>query len=303
MGLNLKIKRVIFHTLTRMTASGIRKVIDDSEIKQIAGRAGRYLDEGIVMAMNAADLGVLEKALRTMPKCEVINHLTPRPNSPPVQNPEAKPAPILPIEWSAPEEYKDEDEDDSELASDESGEEEEEVLHVHKPKVNSEAFDPDLGPKVVSITRNGRKYLKEECDIDQAGLFPTSQQVESFAKHLEKLEGGKVTLLKVFKRFVGIAQVEGLFFIQKYDNFCEMAEMMEGLEMSIRDQYIFANAPLHLRWKKAAKYFHEFAKRYSKNQPVPLPRELLLDKVSVERDAGYELVELEVLHHSIYHLC
>lgn len=41
MGVNLKIRRIIFQTLMRMTSSGEVQQIDEHEIKQIAGRAGR----------------------------------------------------------------------------------------------------------------------------------------------------------------------------------------------------------------------------------------------------------------------
>jgi replicative superfamily II helicase len=44
MGVNLKIRRIIFQTLMRMTSNGEVQQIDEHEIKQIAGRAGRYLE-------------------------------------------------------------------------------------------------------------------------------------------------------------------------------------------------------------------------------------------------------------------
>lgn len=40
MGLNLNIKRIVFHTLFKYEGFQLRK-ISDSQIKQIAGRAGR----------------------------------------------------------------------------------------------------------------------------------------------------------------------------------------------------------------------------------------------------------------------
>lgn len=42
MGVNLKIRRIIFQTLMRMGSNGEMQQIDEYEIKQIAGRAGRY---------------------------------------------------------------------------------------------------------------------------------------------------------------------------------------------------------------------------------------------------------------------
>lgn len=45
MGVNLKIRRIIFQTLMRMTSNGEVQQIDEHEIKQIAGRAGRFSDK------------------------------------------------------------------------------------------------------------------------------------------------------------------------------------------------------------------------------------------------------------------
>ena len=42
MGVNLKIKRIIFQTLERRCGDGEFEKIDEHEIQQIAGRAGRY---------------------------------------------------------------------------------------------------------------------------------------------------------------------------------------------------------------------------------------------------------------------
>jgi len=41
MGVNLKIRRIIFLTLVRRGSNGELVQIDENEIKQIAGRAGR----------------------------------------------------------------------------------------------------------------------------------------------------------------------------------------------------------------------------------------------------------------------
>ncbi|SPO36939.1 related to SUV3 - ATP-dependent RNA helicase, mitochondrial [Pseudozyma flocculosa] len=70
MGLNLKIKRVIFDTLTKWNGKET-VAMSTSQIKQIAGRAGRYgtkresdePDGGIVTTRNANELEMLREAL------------------------------------------------------------------------------------------------------------------------------------------------------------------------------------------------------------------------------------------------
>jgi len=66
MGLNLNIGRVIFSSVTKF--DGVEeRVLTDAEIKQIAGRAGRFgsiYPDGEVTAMHEKDLRIIKKALK-----------------------------------------------------------------------------------------------------------------------------------------------------------------------------------------------------------------------------------------------
>ncbi|KAK6465358.1 P-loop containing nucleoside triphosphate hydrolase protein [Scheffersomyces coipomensis] len=69
MGLNLKIKRVIFHSLRKFNGSEMADLAIPS-IKQIGGRAGRYSQEfgqseGFVSAMNKRDINLIQKAMKS----------------------------------------------------------------------------------------------------------------------------------------------------------------------------------------------------------------------------------------------
>lgn len=66
MGLNLKINRIIFTSLKRRHSNGFLKRIDEEEIKQIAGRAGRYLADGRVACSYLEDLKIVKTALKDM---------------------------------------------------------------------------------------------------------------------------------------------------------------------------------------------------------------------------------------------
>jgi ATP-dependent RNA helicase SUPV3L1/SUV3 len=66
MGLNLSIRRIIFTSIRKWDGTADRQ-LTAAEIKQIAGRAGRYgsrFPSGTVTAMNAADLRVVADALQ-----------------------------------------------------------------------------------------------------------------------------------------------------------------------------------------------------------------------------------------------
>lgn len=71
MGMNLNINRVIFLNLENIGGSrryghGIQ--ITESEIQQIAGRAGRFTNVGYVTSFNEKDLPIIKKALQSISK-------------------------------------------------------------------------------------------------------------------------------------------------------------------------------------------------------------------------------------------
>lgn len=58
MGLNLNISRVIFSTVNK-TVKGVKLQLDKHSIKQIGGRAGRYMTDGYVTAFASKDLAYI----------------------------------------------------------------------------------------------------------------------------------------------------------------------------------------------------------------------------------------------------
>uniref|UniRef100_A0A061QM91 Atp-dependent rna helicase mitochondrial-like n=1 Tax=Tetraselmis sp. GSL018 TaxID=582737 RepID=A0A061QM91_9CHLO len=65
MGLNLNIRRVVFHTLEKFEGTYV-KPVSVSMIKQISGRAGRRSSEwekGLVTCFRSADISYLKEAL------------------------------------------------------------------------------------------------------------------------------------------------------------------------------------------------------------------------------------------------
>ncbi|KAL4857153.1 DExH-box ATP-dependent RNA helicase DExH16 [Chlorella vulgaris] len=79
MGLNLSIRRIIFTSIRKWDGTADRQ-LTAAEIKQIAGRAGRYgsrFPSGTVTAMNAADLRVVADALQQPSEALTTAHLLP----------------------------------------------------------------------------------------------------------------------------------------------------------------------------------------------------------------------------------
>ncbi|KAI0294676.1 P-loop containing nucleoside triphosphate hydrolase protein [Multifurca ochricompacta] len=70
MGLNLKIQRVIFETMSKWDG-WIEAPLKVSQVKQIAGRAGRYgmgVEGGVVTTLETSDLPLLKAAMDTNPE-------------------------------------------------------------------------------------------------------------------------------------------------------------------------------------------------------------------------------------------
>lgn len=66
MGLNLKIKRIIFSSLQKITKDGRKAHIADHEIRQIGGRAGRYKENGRIACMKTSDLLFVKSAFKEL---------------------------------------------------------------------------------------------------------------------------------------------------------------------------------------------------------------------------------------------
>ncbi len=63
MGVNLKIKRLIFTSLSKRNSEGANQTIENHEIRQIAGRAGRYMEDGKVAYLMKNHESLIRKAL------------------------------------------------------------------------------------------------------------------------------------------------------------------------------------------------------------------------------------------------
>jgi len=81
MGLNFNIQRVIFFTISKWMDKR-QIMLQQAELKQIAGRAGRYQEDGYVTAFNEKNLSVIRQMLgddRKSLENGPLSHLLERP--------------------------------------------------------------------------------------------------------------------------------------------------------------------------------------------------------------------------------
>lgn len=81
---------------------------------------------------------------------------------------------------------------------------------------------------ISSINYLINSFIAEERKINQAGLFPSYHQIETFYKDLRVVEKKPSTLAEIFKKFASLAQIEGIYFIQNFEDFCTVIILKEA---------------------------------------------------------------------------
>lgn len=219
--MNLKINRVFFESVKRLNGDGNLITIDDSEIRQISGRAGRFQTDGYCGCFNSADLPAVEKALKPLSnvrlrkdlKVQQYNSLEPQAAA--LNSSEA----INSIEEESKtfetmmKTKKAKGEMDFLMEKDEKEGQFENQVIIEEDK------DPKVIPKSKKVDLLGRKLKPNEREIVKAAIFPSYHQIEIFAMNLERFEGSRSNILIIFKRFVSICQIEKLYFLQNHKTF------------------------------------------------------------------------------------
>ncbi|CAH0513263.1 unnamed protein product [Peronospora belbahrii] len=115
------------------------------------------------------------------------------------------------------------------------------------------------------------KYLKESYDevptpLKSAGLFPSSEQMEEFAKQLP----GITDLADLVDKYVMLARLDGDYFMCNHQDMKDAATLLRDTELSLSDRFTFCMSPVSLRNSLARKVFLEYARAHSLGQRVKL---------------------------------
>lgn len=205
MGLNLSIRRIVFTTLFKFEKEGSRVQIPVHELKQIAGRAGRLVDEGgLVGAFRENHLHIIKKVL------EDVNSQ--------LQHSETGPQPYLelkPIEDQKKARLL--DQIDPEMEAKEYELEAESNLESQQQKHNQESpLDPR--PLIEKL-----QFSRHQREIKRATLFPSFSQIEQFVKNIETLTKKEFPFSSVLQKMESIARVGGLYKTQNFTQLCEVS--------------------------------------------------------------------------------
>ncbi|XP_063375115.1 ATP-dependent RNA helicase SUV3 homolog, mitochondrial [Cydia amplana] len=134
--------------------------------------------------------------------------------------------------------------------------------------------------------------------VTQAGLHPTSEQMELYAYHLPH-----ASLSSLMDIFVHLCTVDdSLYFMCNTEAFKFLAEMIQHVPLPLRARYVFCCAPINNKLPFVCATFLKMVRQYSRNDPItknwmsntvdwPLPApKTIMDLVHLE--AVFDVLEL-----------
>ncbi|KAG2531030.1 hypothetical protein JM16_001351 [Phytophthora kernoviae] len=121
------------------------------------------------------------------------------------------------------------------------------------------------------LLKEDLEYLKESYEevptpLTSAGLFPSSDQMEEFAKQLP----GITDLADLVDKYVMLARLDGDYFMCNHQDMKDAAKLLRDTELTLSDRFTFCMAPVSLRNPLARKVFLEYARAHSLGQSVKL---------------------------------
>ncbi|KAF6041183.1 hypothetical protein EB796_000521 [Bugula neritina] len=137
---------------------------------------------------------------------------------------------------------------------------------------------------------------KQINPIDKAGIHPTADMIELYGYYLPH-----ASLSDIIDIFLSLMTIDGdKYFLCQIDQFKQIAEIIEHIEMPLRTRYVFCCAPIPLQSAFVTTMLLKYARQFSAGQPItgkwlaeqigwPLPKPITLN----------ELTHLEAVHDSM----
>lgn len=207
MGLNLSIRRIIFTTLFKYDKDSTRLQIPVHELKQIAGRAGRLVDEGgFVGAFRDSHLGIIKKVL------EDVNSNIQDPKKGSNSYLELKPVEGLKKARLLSQIDPEMEVKEYEIEVD---------SNLENQQLRQQLDTPDDNRPLAERLN----FSRHQQEIKRATLFPSFSQIEQFVKNIETLTKKEFPFSSVLQKMESIARVGGLYKTQNFSQLCEVAQV------------------------------------------------------------------------------
>ncbi|KAI5080126.1 hypothetical protein GOP47_0005605 [Adiantum capillus-veneris] len=126
----------------------------------------------------------------------------------------------------------------------------------------------------------------ESCN---AGLFPSCEQLQLFAKHMPD-----VKFSELLDRFVQTSRVDSYYFVCLNMGLRRLSAMIDTIDnLTLEERFTFCFSPVNGRNPKAIAALFQYAKSYS--QRIPL--QLLVGRPSLSPHIDFQLMDLEEKYH------
>ncbi|ETW08021.1 hypothetical protein H310_02397 [Aphanomyces invadans] len=136
------------------------------------------------------------------------------------------------------------------------------------------------------------KYLKDSYEetpalLKAAGLFPSTEQMVEFAKQMPDTTDLGVLL----EKYVSLARLDGGYFMCKFADIKEAAELLADIPMPLDERFTFCTAPANLRNPLARRIFVDYAIGHGNGRSVPL--DVYLPKFAPRNELALRDIEIK----------
>ena len=252
MGLNLNIRRVVFHTTVKREGGKKTYWVDPSSVKQIGGRAGRLSSnykQGEVTAWQEADLMYIRSVMSweippipaagIFPSVEQVERFS--------QQLEKAAATQRDMEaQSAPLGGADDPDADADSDSD-----------WKRPDTDAAAVQPAAAVTAATTATTVAATVATAVDAESAATLPVPR-------------GDSTRLASLLERFVEVARVDGRYYLCDHQDMIIISNWLHTVPLTLAERFTFANAPVSLRDNLSTGILYQFAASYALRRPVAL---------------------------------
>ena len=271
MGLNLNIRRVVFHTTVKSGGQSGAYWVDPSSIKQIAGRAGRMSSKykvGEVTAWQNVDLAYVKGVMGLdipqilsaglFPSVEQIQRFSEVLSSMNVQD----------------RSNSNHCELDSDIEVD--GEHVVNIRSVLSSSGISDNLGLDDGEGANSTKEERTKHHTAQLDETSENVSSKETEIRQDTSNADNSNVSKVSkeysynLSVVLEKFLEASKMDGRYFMCEHDEMVTVSNWLHPIPLTLADRFQFANAPVNTRDHISMNILYSFAASYALRRPVAL---------------------------------
>ena len=109
-----------------------------------------------------------------------------------------------------------------------------------------------------------------EKQFKRAALFPSFEQLESFAHDVQMHSNHVLSYAEVLRKFADLVNIEGHYFLQNMKDVVFLAEKVGHVGLDLRDMFVFTRAPVRVTIPSNVYGFVRIAEDFHRNKKVKL---------------------------------